>query len=78
MIISVLLFRSYRPTFWEVEDKEKLKERSLRRVRCLLGATPRDQVEAEVRVTTFPLFFCCQSPAGLTPRAAHGTRTVPG
>lgn len=54
MIISVLLFRSYRPTFWEVEDQEKLKERSLRRVRCLLGATPRDQVEAEVRVTTFP------------------------
>jgi hypothetical protein len=39
-----------------VEDKEKLKERSLRRVRCLLGATPRDQVEAEVRVTVF-LFF---------------------
>lgn len=61
MIILVILFRSYRPTFWEVEDKEKLKERSLRRVRCLLGTTPRDQVEAEVRVTTFPLFFCQQA-----------------
>lgn len=46
-VIYHLWSRSYRPTFWEVEDKEKLKERSLRRVRCLLGATPRDQVEAE-------------------------------
>jgi len=48
--------RSYRPTFWEIEDKEKLKERSLRRVKHLLGVLSVDQVEEEVPL--FPFLHC--------------------
>jgi hypothetical protein len=52
--VSGWTIRSYRPTFWEVEDKERLKERSLRRVRYLLGAVPKEEVEEEVRKRSGP------------------------